>query len=186
MLSRDHHDHTSRFFVDYAFDSYAASDDHYPVVLDLAWKVMKPKPNNPGTKLDREKMQDPVLIEKYGAILDALEIPPWHTDVNLHQQLADSAVLNAARACFSMDRVTSIKGYVSSTTMYLVRLRRYVSRARRWLPCHDERRPPWADLLGHRADGILFLTDVPWELQLQRLRLAIEAMCCHDLSPTDF
>eukprot|EP00959_Pyramimonas_sp_CCMP1952_P128283 2682473-Pyramimonas_sp.AAC.1 len=131
-------------------------------------------------------MQDPQLIAKYVGILDALEIPSWCMDVNLHQQLADSVVLNAARACFGMDRVTSIKGYVSATTMYLVRLRRYVARARRWLPCHNERRPPWTDLLAHRADGILLLTDVPWEPQLQRLRLAVEAMSCHDLATTDF
>ena len=156
--------------VDYHFDNYALQDDHFPVVVEMEMKVQKTKVLNNSLRLDQAKLQDLDAREKYVAILNNSDLPNWTCDVNEHQRITDELVRSAAKACFGSSRVTSIKGYLSEGTMAMVRLRRYVARARR--PDKLTGATSWQELLNHENDLIWDMSG-RCKLQCTVLRQAI-------------
>eukprot|EP00959_Pyramimonas_sp_CCMP1952_P010792 226042-Pyramimonas_sp.AAC.1 len=105
--------------------------------------------------LDVMKLRGQSCCEKFQATLNNASLPEWLMDVNDHLDVVNTTITTASQSCFGTDRLTSVKGCVGQQTMCLARLRRCVARARRWLPHHATKEPPWTDVLAH-ADDHLF------------------------------
>eukprot|EP00959_Pyramimonas_sp_CCMP1952_P421121 8821797-Pyramimonas_sp.AAC.1 len=136
--------------------------------------------------MDQGKLNDTEQLAKFAAILNSTPVCHWTVDVNQHSEVTDSFIVAAARSCFQMDRQTANQPYITRSTMRLVRLRRYVARARRWLPIHNEHSPPWKTLLEHATDPLLTSPDAAWEVDAGLLLLAMSAVKTLDISYHEF